>query len=109
MSLYAEFIQEREGFSILEDDDSFVTYRLQGDECYARDIYISPRIRGDKLSFLLGRQVYEKAKDAGCKHFISSVWVDDPGKYRSVAMLTRFGMKMLKEENGLLYFIKEIE
>ncbi len=61
------------------------------------------------MSFLLGRMVMSKAKEAGCRYFVSSVWCDDPNKERSIAMLKRFGMKELKQEDNLVFFVKEIE
>jgi hypothetical protein len=44
-TLYAKYILEREGLEILEDEFSFITYKIAGPECFIANMFIDQEKR----------------------------------------------------------------
>jgi ribosomal protein S18 acetylase RimI-like enzyme len=108
MSLYGLYIQEREGFGIVENETSFATYRIHGQECYIRDIFVHPDHRHAKAATTLANQINEIAKQAGCKFLTGSVSPNDPNADKNIKVLHGYGFRFAKATPDLLWFITEV-
>lgn len=109
MSLYAEYLLEREGYSCLEDDDFFVTFKKLDDALYIRDMYISPNSRRKKKGTELGNMLEQLAKEEGCKALITSVDTGTQGWQASKKGIEKFGFKEIYTEESCIYYNKEID
>lgn len=109
MSLYSDYLKEREGVSTLEVEDGFATYRFNGEqECYIVDIYVRPSLRKAGLAASLANQICGVAKKQGCKFLTGSVDTSTKGVTESMSVLLAYGMKFLRQEDTMIYFYKEI-
>lgn len=70
-SHYKDYLKEEEGQEVIEIGSGFVTYEIDGEECFIGSIYVEPEARGGKQSLKLLRLVGEAAAAKGCK-FISA-------------------------------------
>lgn len=109
MSLYADYIKEREGFNTYEDSDSFFTYTKVKDALYIRDIYIRPEARSKGKSLELGLLGETIAKEMGLKAMMGSVDVDTNGWERNKEILIKFGYKEVFKDGTMIYFNKDID
>ncbi len=107
-SLYGQYIKEREGFEILEDENGFATYKISGKECYIRDIFVKPEFRKMNLASKYADEIAEIAKKLGCTHLSGTVAPMANGSTQSIQVLLGYGFKLLSSDNQKIVFIKEI-
>lgn len=108
MSLYGDYIKEREDFDIVENKFGFATFKITGEECYIRDIYVMPEFRQLDIASGLANQVTDIAKENGCKWLLGSVAVNSKGSTPSLKVLLGYGFDLFSYQNGLILFKKEI-
>lgn len=108
MSLYSEYLKEREGKEILECPSGFATYRILGNECYLVDIYVKPEFRKEHVARAMADQVAELAKGAGCKWLTGSVSPNANGAHTSLLVLIAYGMKLLRSDKDIIFLGKEL-
>lgn len=104
MNQLAQYLKEREGFDCLIGEECFASYRINGEECYIKDIWVHPDFRSKGLASELAKDIAAIAKRAGCTYLSGSVsgLVGDPSA-STLAMLT-YGFKISSiVENGLLF------
>lgn len=112
MSLYGQYLKEREGVDILETEYGFVTFKVfpAARSCFIADIFIKDEARGKGLGTSLMQQVQMIAKKSGCLSLITTVdpLFDDAERsrnlFRSLGM-TPSGMMTVKLET----FSKDID
>lgn len=110
MSLYAEYIREREAFEYFEiSGKGFATYCIHADEVYIRDIYVKPEHRKANVAATMADFIADLAKQQGCKYMTGTVDPAKMGADTSMMVLLRYGMKPLSlRGDGLLWFMKSI-
>ena len=108
MSLYADYVAEREGLLVLETEHGFATYKITGDVLYIQDIYIVPEMRDQDIAQKFSEFICKIAKEKGCKKMLGSVDPSTNGAHKSLCALLKYGMKLHAVNNGLVYLVKEI-
>lgn len=108
MSLYGSYIAEREGYNIVEDDGGFATYKIDGEWCYIRDIYVKPELRKSGLASYLADMITVKAKELGCSKLLGSVSLGAFEPTASTKVLLAYGFELSHMDGNLIYFRKEI-
>lgn len=79
MSLYAQFVKDRLGKEILEDEESYVTFCKYRDGLIVEDIYVHPHSRKKGLAIKRVDDVIAIAKSLGLPKiyvFVSTIKVD---------------------------------
>jgi len=109
MSLYANYIKERENKEIIETPEGFATYKIfENGECYLQDIYILPEFRNSGLATSFADQVCMKAKLAGCSVLIGSVSIDDQNVTRNLKIFLAYGMDVYKIIGSMIFLRKNL-
>lgn len=108
MSLYAQYLKEREDFEIVENEDGFATFKVEGPECYIRDIYVVPHKRQFGIAAKMANTISEIAKNRGCRVLLGSVSPKANHPTASIKVLLSYGFKFLKADDKLILFSKEI-
>lgn len=108
MSMYGDYINEREGKSIIENEKGFATFKINGEICYIEDIYIEPYSRQKHAASDLADKVVEYAKEHGCKTLLGSVNPATNNATISLKVLLGYGMKLQGINHNLIWFYKEI-
>lgn len=104
----AAYIKEREGFESLITDEGFASYRILGEECYLKDIYVYPDYRKQGVASEIADEIAALAKKEGCKFLTGSVCTTAKNPTDSTAVLIAYGFKITATvQNGIL-FRKEI-
>lgn len=107
-SLYSCYIKEREGFDIVETGDGFVSYQINGDECYVRDIYVVPEKRRERLAQILADNVTDIARKANCKFLSGTIYPSKTGSTESMKALIWYGFKIRASTNDCIVLVKEL-
>lgn len=108
MSLYARYVEEREGLSTLETDMGFVTYVFRPTDCYIKDIYVIPEQRKNGAASKMADEVASIAKKAGHRILTGSVDERAKGSEASDKVLRAYGMQPYTKEGFVTYYFKEI-
>lgn len=108
MHQFAKYIKEREDFESIVVEGGFACYRINGDECYIRDIWTDPDLREAGLASALADQIAHQAKKFGCRYLTGSVnpSVGDPTA--STKVLLSYGFKVFSAVQGGIFFRKEL-
>jgi GNAT superfamily N-acetyltransferase len=105
MSLYAQYVKEREGYDTIEDEYGFATFKIDGEECYIRDIFVVNGFREHGSAAKLADFIADHAKKVGCTHLLGSVYVDEQGT-ASLKVLLGYGFKLSHADGNMIYFKK---
>jgi len=108
ISNYGLYISEREGFNIVESDKGFATYKINGEECYIRDIYIRPEFRDKDIAKQMLDEVCRIAKEQGCNHITGSVDTNDKNATSNLKAAFVYGYRILRNNYTMILLIKEI-
>ncbi len=109
MSLYTEYIKEREDKDTLEIENGFAIYKIfNNGECYLQDIYVIPSERKSGLATEIADKVVEIAKECGCNMLVGSVCSDDKNATRNMKVLLSYNMQIHKIVGNMIFFNKKI-
>ena len=112
MSLYGDYIKERIGREIIEDDKGFVTYCFPAEHnnevVYLVDMYVVPEARGDNYCSVYADKIAEIGKDNGCCMMMTSLSIDANNWKISEKVITHYGFIESKKSGSMIYYVKEI-
>jgi len=111
MSLYGEYIKERLGRHIVEDERGFVTFDIYPQEkaCYLVDMYVRPDFRRKGTATKhFGDQVVAAAKQAGCTRIFSTVLPKAVNSTVSVKGLLADGFELSHMDEELIWFRRDL-
>lgn len=108
MSNFAMYILEKDGKQIIEDENGFATYYFIEEGCYIEDIFVVKDKRKEGIAAKYADQIADIAKKAGINTLIGSVRVEIENPTASVSVLIAYGFKVIKAEDGMIWFNKEI-
>jgi len=108
MSLYAQYVKEREGASILERDWGFAVYIMQADHVYLQDIFVIEAERKSGKGVELMNDVAAIAREVGIAKMIGSVAPSTPFADSMLKIMQGLGFKLLSASEDMIYLIKEI-
>lgn len=109
MSDYADYVRERLGDEIIENECGFATYRfIEGGFCYIVDIYIKPEFRKTYNATTLADEITKIAKFKGCHTLLGSIVPTANSSTASLKVLLGYGMTLQSSQQNLIYFKKEI-
>lgn len=110
MSLYAEYIKEREDKEIIESDKGFATFKtFDNGECYLQDLYVIPTERKTGLATEMTDTIVKIAKERGCNTLIGSVCVEDQSATRNMKVFLAYGMQIYKNAGMMIFLKKDIK
>jgi ribosomal protein S18 acetylase RimI-like enzyme len=108
MHQLAAYFKEREDFDSIVTDKGFATYAISGEECYIRDIWVSPDFRQFGIASALADQIAEIAKKANCKYLTGSVSTTAKGATVSTKILFAYGFSIHSAVPNGIYFRKDL-
>lgn len=105
IQMYAKYIQEREGKSVLETEHGFAIYHFLGDYLYLVDIYVEPDYRRTGLATEILNQIKDIAKKNNYKKILGSVDLQAKGCTGSLKAILASGF-MLKQCEGQAIYLE---
>jgi GNAT superfamily N-acetyltransferase len=108
MNKWALYFKEREGFETLETESAILSYKIQGQECYVRDIYVLPEARLSGAGTEIANLISELAKENGCTYLTGSVVPSTKGATGSMMAMLKYGFSILKSQDDFIILSKEL-
>lgn len=111
MSLYGQYIKEREGTDIIETEDGFATYSIfpESKTCYVKDIYIRPEARRSGVASTIVDRIVEIAKQNYCTELLGTVDPTTIGATESMKAQFGYGFKLKNISGSLIVLSKNLE
>lgn len=104
MSLYGEYIAEREGKHILEDERGFITYIFLPDGvCFINDMYIKPEYRRNGVGTVFFNALCEISREFGCNKIMATVCPQTNNATDSLKAILAVGFELKASTNTLIY------
>lgn len=110
MSLYADYIKEREGKLTIETDKGFIVYKHYPSlrQMFICELYIVPNERNSGLGEFFINHVVEIAHDLGCTHIACTVDTDDADWNIKHNVLLSRQYKLVTKDGTLNLYYKDI-
>lgn len=108
MSLLADYLMEREGREVIEDERGFASYDIDGDVCYIIDIYVRPAFRREGTATQIANQICDIALKRGCNTLLGSVDPTTNNATDSLKVLLAYGFELQGIGDKLIFFQKGI-
>lgn len=108
MSLFGEYIQERENKGIIESETGFATYKFLNDGVYIEDIYVKPEARKSGEATRLADMICDIAKEKGMTKVFGSVSPSAIGSTASLKVLLAYGFRLDSCTNNFIWLVKEL-
>ena len=107
-SLYAKYIQEREGKQILENEHGFFTYKIVDKECYIEDIFIKKESRRSGIATVMANEIAQIAINAGCGYLTGTCIPSTQGATESMKAMFSYGFRIHSCQEDRIILIKEL-
>lgn len=108
MSLYSQYLKEREDLETLETSAGFIAYKFRGPDCYIKEIYVLPEYRKSGIAAKMADTVAEITRSQGITILTGSVDSRANGADISEKVLRAYGMKPYTTEGFITYYMKEL-
>lgn len=110
MSKYADYLKERENKETIETDQYLFTYRhfSNTNQLFLADFYVVPEHRNQKVGTKAMNQIVSIAKQLGCTHIACTTDTETNNWEKAASGLIGYGFQVIKEQDGLIYFYKDI-
>lgn len=108
MSLYADYIFEREGKEVLETDRGFATFERHSDGIYIVDIFVAEQFRKTGEASRLADRIASIALDRGFTKLYGSVVPSTKNSTSSLKVLLAYGFKLNSCTNNFILLEKEL-
>lgn len=106
--MYLDYVKEREGFETLETEHGFAIFKIKGEECYIKEIYVKKEFRKEKRASSMADKIAAEAKAEGCKILSGSVSLECGDPTASIQVLLAYGFKVYQFHSNLLWFVKHL-
>ena len=93
--MYAQYLEERENKFTYECKKGFITYVMDGDECFIETVYVIPAHRKTKAATNMANIVTESAKASGCKYLCCTIDPRANGATNAMKASLAYGFELL--------------
>lgn len=108
MSLYGDYIKERENKNIVENENGFATYYFLPQGVYLENLYVKPSARGKFESAKLAEQVVAIAKEKGCTKMYTTIKPSTNGSTEALKLNLWYGFRLDFTEHNAIILVKDI-
>lgn len=104
----AAYFKEREDFDCIVTDEGFASYKIMGDECYIRDIWVDRDYRKSGIAAQMADDIAKIAETKGCKFLSGSVSLTANNATESAMVLLAYGFKIHSANQFGIWFRKDL-
>jgi ribosomal protein S18 acetylase RimI-like enzyme len=110
MSLWTDYLKEREGFESVETQYGFATFKITNGEMYIRDLFVLPDFRRLGKATELADMLTDIAYERRCTLLLGTVSLGLASTTDSVKALLFYGFSVhgFNPQTGQIVFIKQL-
>lgn len=108
-TLYANYISEREGIEIVENESGFITYKISGTECFLANMYVLPEKRRMGACVSLMKRLIEIAVANRCDVITANIDIAcDKNATQTLRASLSLNFKVVAAQHGILLIAREL-
>ncbi|MBL7545620.1 MAG: GNAT family N-acetyltransferase [Bdellovibrionaceae bacterium] len=107
-TLYSKYIKSRENADILEDEHSFVTYKISNGELIVLNLFVDKEARKNGFCRSLIVQLEDIARENSCKLMTGNIHLIDPGANETMQAALKIGFKLGTANQNTILIYKNI-
>ena len=107
-TLYADYIKARQGLELLETNSCFLTYKIDGEECFIANAYTKPSARGNREMGGLISRLEVLVKEQGAKYTTAIIDLADGQASKTLLASLKAGFSLLRNNGNTIIIIKYI-
>lgn len=108
MSLFAQYIKERENKEIVESEEGFATYFYLNDGVYIENIYVREDSRNKGTASKFADCIAQVAKSKGFSKMYGSVIPTTNNSTDSLKVLLSYGFRLDSAVNNAIIMVKDL-
>lgn len=108
MSLYAQYVFEREGLTVISTGDAFLSYKFREKECFLQDIFVAKEKRMTSIGRQMLQQLFDIAIANGSNVVTANIYTKDPNANDTLKAALACGFKIISSGNNVLLIAKEL-
>lgn len=108
IEMFKKYLKEVKNEDLIYSDKGFATYILGDQECYIVDIHVNEEFRKKGQASKMADQIYQIAKQKGCKILTGTVYFKANNPTLSARALLGYGMQIVSGDSEKIIFAKEI-
>ena len=101
-TLYAKYINEREGAHIVETPSGFCTYKIKNQECFIIDLFVAQEARKSGEARRLIELLNSIAHESDCNVITANILLADPGANTTLAASLAIGLSVKRANADVL-------
>lgn len=110
MSLWADYVREREGLEVIEKDYGFICYKFfLPNECFIQALYIRPEDRVNGKGSELEEEVGKMAIAKGCGLLTCKIDHLNTNSTLSLKAILARGFQIVSADKQVIYCAKELK
>lgn len=102
------YYKEREGYECINTGKAVASYKINGEDCYIRDIFVHPDFRYSGEASTITDKITEIARREGCKYLTGSCVPTTNGSSLSMFAMLKYGFKLKSSHENFIILFKEI-
>lgn len=109
MDIYEQHLLEEHGLSVFKKDYGFISYRIEGDQCFGKELYVVPEERHKGKGLELARDFEKKMFDEGVTMITLDVITRDKAPSRFNRLLLGYcmsGYVVIEAKDGKIVLAK---
>jgi ribosomal protein S18 acetylase RimI-like enzyme len=107
-NLWSMYFKEREGYECIDTGKAVASYKIDGENCYVRDIFVHPDFRYSGEASLVTDAITAIAREKGCKTLTGSCVPSTNGSSLSMYAMLKYGFKLKSSHENFIILVKEI-
>lgn len=107
-TLYAKYILERQESHILENELGFITYKINGKECFIVDMYVDVNSRAVGKGKSLVYELESIALESSCEFISANIHLWDKGASNTLLSAINVGFEVIQADKNIISIIKKI-
>lgn len=107
-SLWEMYVSERKGHKVISKEFGFVSYAINGPECYLAEIFVKKEFRKYGKTHELLKDLFENAKLYGCEFVSANIYLSDRGANDTLGVALKVGFKVVQCGQDVLLIEKKI-
>ena len=108
MSLWADYIKEREGNDVIEEPFGFIEYSIALPFLRIESIFIAKEQRDNGRGSDLANRVTQIAREASATHLWASVWIGALNATESLKAILAYGFQVTALQNDCIILTRDI-
>ena len=107
-SMFYEYMKERQGVELLQVPEGFLFYKVNGEECYISELFVTKKYRKTGSCRRLIDKLRQRALAEGCSFMSGNIYLADPGYRTTLLSSLKLGFEVATADQDRILIVLKI-